>query len=102
MPNLKSGTLVKPADLLESIKISKQGQIEFRINEASDIMVKIGMKEFDNDSLFTNFDAVAKALVNKKPESIKGKYFVKGSIKSTMGPAIKLDLSEYQKLASES
>jgi ribosomal protein L1 len=25
MPNVKSGTLVKPAELLETVKISKQG-----------------------------------------------------------------------------
>ena len=49
MPNVKSGTLVKPDELLESIKLSKQGQIEFRVNENADIMVKIGLKEFSND-----------------------------------------------------
>jgi large subunit ribosomal protein L1 len=72
MPNLKSGTLVKPDVLLESIKISKQGQIEFRVNEYSDIMVKIGLRDFETDSLYTNFDSVARALALKKPESIKG------------------------------
>ena len=30
-----------------------------------------------------------------------GKYFVRGYIKSSMGPSIKVDLAEYQKLASE-
>ena len=49
MPNAKSGTLVKPAELLEAVRLSKQGQIEFRINEHSDIMVKIGLREFEND-----------------------------------------------------
>lgn len=63
MPNVKSGTLVKPDELLEAVKISKQGQIEFRVNEHADIMVKIGLREFQDDQLFTNFDAFAKALV---------------------------------------
>jgi ribosomal protein L1 len=35
-------------------------------------MVKVGLKEFDEDALYTNFDALAKALAYKKPESIKG------------------------------
>lgn len=35
-------------------------------------MVKIGLREFETDSLLTNFDAFAKALASKKPESIKG------------------------------
>jgi large subunit ribosomal protein L1 len=51
MPNVKSGTLVKPDELLEAVKLSKQGQIEFRVNEHSDIMVKIGLREFDEEKL---------------------------------------------------
>lgn len=72
MPNVKSGTLIKADELLETVRLSKQGQIEFRVNEHSDIMVKIGMREFDNASLLSNFDALATALFKKKPESIKG------------------------------
>ena len=101
MPNVKSGSLVKPAELLEAVRLSKQGQIEFRCNEHADIMVKIGLREFQEDQLFINFDAFARALVHKKPESIKGKYFVKGYLKTTMGRPIKLDLSEYQKLSQD-
>ena len=101
MPNVKSGTLVKPDELLEAVKLSKQGQIEFRVNEHSDIMVKIGLREFEEDKLIENFDAFARALVKRKPESIKGKYFVRGYIKTTMGHPIKLDLSEYQRLAQD-
>jgi large subunit ribosomal protein L1 len=85
MPNVKSGTLVKPDELLEAVKLSKQGQIEFRVNEHSDLMVKIGLREFNEDQLFSNFDAFARALAKRKPESIKGKYFVRGYIKTTMG-----------------
>jgi large subunit ribosomal protein L1 len=92
MPNVKSGTLVKPDELIEAVKISKQGQIEFRVNEHADIMVKIGLRDFQDDQLFTNFDAFARALVQKKPEAVKGKYFIRGYIKTTMGRPIKLDL----------
>jgi large subunit ribosomal protein L1 len=101
MPNVKSGTLVKADELLEAVRLSKQGQIEFRINEYADIMVKIGLREFDNDKLFTNFDAFAKALVSKKPEVVKGKYFIRGYLKTSMGRPVKLDLSHYQKLSQE-
>ena len=76
MPNVKSGTLVKPDELIDTVKISKQGQIEFRVNEHSDIMVKIGLKEFDIENLQKNFDSFARALVKKKPDSVKGKLFI--------------------------
>ena len=93
MPNVKSGTLVKAEELLEAVRLSKQGQIEFRVNEHADIMVKIGLREFQEDQLLTNFDAFARALVKKKPESIKGKYFIRGYLKTSMGRPVKLDLS---------
>ena len=96
MPNVKSGTLVKADQLLETVRLSKQGQIEFRVNENADIMVKIGMKDFEDDALKQNFNALANALMAKKPETIKGRYFVKGYIKSTMSTPIKIDLSQYQ------
>lgn len=101
MPNLKSGTLVKPEELLETVRLSKQGQIEFRINEHADIMVKIGLREFGDDQLFSNFDAFARALAKKKPDTIKGKYFLRGYLKTSMGHPVKLDLSQYQKLSQE-
>jgi ribosomal protein L1 len=40
-------------------------------------------------------------LVQKKPEIVKGKYFVRGYLKTTMGKPIKVDLSDYQRLASD-
>ena len=73
MPNVKSGTLVKNNELIDTVKLAKQGQIEFRINEHSDIMVKIGMRDFSKDEIMKNFDALLKALVEKKPDSVKGK-----------------------------
>jgi large subunit ribosomal protein L1 len=95
MPNVKSGTLVKPDELIPSIKLMKQGQIEFRINPNSDIMVKIGIKDFDENQIMENFDSLAKALVAKKPDSVKGKYFTRGYIRTSAGAPIKLDLSYY-------
>ena len=35
------------------------------------------------------------ALVNKKPESIKGRYFMKALVKTTMGPPLKVDIGKY-------
>lgn len=49
MPNVKSGTLVKQDELIDAVKLSKQGQIEFRVNEYADVMVKIGLRNFQDD-----------------------------------------------------
>ena len=95
MPNVKSGTLVKPAELLDTVKVSKQGQIEFRVNDNADIMVKIGLRKFDQDQILKNYEALVKSIAAKRPESIKGKYFVRGYLKTTMGPTVKVDLNNY-------
>jgi len=38
------------------------------------------------------------ALAKKKPESIKGRYFLKGIIKTSMGPPVQVDLSKYAQM----
>ena len=100
MPNVKSGTLVKQEELLECVKLSKQGLIEYKINSAAFIMNRIGLREFDNDKLEENFEALVHALVSKKPEVIKGRYFMKGMIKSSMGKAIPIDMTKYASIVA--
>lgn len=77
MPNVKSGTLVKQHELLETVKQAKQGLVEFRVNDAAFIMNKIGHRTFEDDALVDNLNAIMEAIAQKKPESVKGKYFNK-------------------------
>jgi len=35
------------------------------------------------------------ALIDRKPEVIKGRYFLKGMLKTSMGPTLKVDLTKY-------
>lgn len=100
MPNVKSGTLVKPDDLLETVKQSKQGLIEYRVNENSFIMSKFGKRDFTDENLSINLDALLKSIAHKKPLSVKGQYLQHAVCKTTMGPTFKLDLSPYQTLGS--
>ena len=74
MPNVKSGTLVKADDLIAAVKSSKQGLIEFRVNEGATIMNKFGKRDFSNESLETNLDALLRSIAQKRPDSIKGRY----------------------------
>ena len=51
MPNTKSGTLVSQDQIVEQVRQSKEGLIEFRVNPESFIMTKIGLRSFDADKL---------------------------------------------------
>ena len=99
MPNVKSGTLVKSDQLADTIKQSKQGLIEYRVDEHSFIKNKIGKRRFTDEELLSNLDAVMRSIISRRPPSVKGKYFNRAFLKSSMGPSIKLDLAHYQELA---
>lgn len=70
--------------------------VEFRVNESATIMGKFGKRDFVDENLATNLDALLKAIARKRPETVKGKYMQNAMIKTTMGPTLKLDLSLYQ------
>jgi ribosomal protein L1 len=38
------------------------------------------------------------ALAERKPEVIKGRYFLKGMVKTSMGPPLKVDIGRYASL----
>ena len=100
MPNTKSGTLVSSELIIEQVTQSKLGLIEFRVNPEAFIQSKIGRRDFEDDKLCTNFDALMMALIQRKPEMIKGRYFLKGMIKTSMGAPLKVDLSRYATLVA--
>ena len=73
MPNQKSGTLCKADDLIEKIKQSKQGLIEYRVNDNSFIMNKIGKRGFTDENLKINLESLLNTIVKRKPETVKGR-----------------------------
>ena len=58
-------------------------------------MNKIGRRAFEADSLLDNLNAYMTAIAKKKPESVKGKYFAKAHIKTSMGPPLRLNMAPY-------
>ena len=74
---------------------AKQGLVEFRVKSTSYIMSKIGNKSFSDEDLQRNLNALLTAIAQKRPESVKGNYFAKASVKTTMGPLVKLDITPY-------
>lgn len=96
MPNVKSGNLVKPDDLMETVRQSKMGMIEYRVNDNSFIMGKFGKRSFTQEKLEQNLLAFLEAIKNKRPESIKGRYMRSASIKTSMGPCIKMSIDAFK------
>ena len=92
MPNPKLGTVTP--NVAEAVKAAKGGQIEFRVEKAGIIHGGIGKLSFGNEALRANFDAYVDAIVKAKPAGAKGKYLRKIGVSSSMGPGLKIDVSE--------
>ena len=92
MPNPKLGTVTM--DVTKAVTDAKSGQVEFRVEKAGIIHAGIGKASFPAADLKANFDAFVDAIVKAKPTGAKGKYLQKVALSSTMGPGVKVDVSE--------
>ncbi|NRA74236.1 MAG: 50S ribosomal protein L1 [Rickettsiales bacterium] len=93
MPNPKLGTVTK--DVAEAIKRLKSGQVEFRTDKAGIIHAGVGKLSFKKQALVDNIKALIDTILKAKPSGLKGTYFQKLFVTSTMGPSLKLELSEF-------
>ena len=92
MPNPKLGTVT--LDVAKAVTDAKGGQVEYRVEKAGIIHSGIGKVSFSDKDLRANFDALVDAVVKAKPSGSKGKYVRGVGISSSMGPGIKVDLTD--------
>ena len=102
MPNPKAGTVIAtPADLPRAIREAKAGRVEFRVDSSANIHVPIGKASFDVKQLYENFMALLNAVVKAKPSGAKGIYIRRIVLAPTMGPAVRVSVSEAQHVEDE-
>ena len=92
MPNPKLGTVTM--DVTKAVTDAKSGQVEFRVEKAGIVHAGIGKASFSEGDLKENFTAFMDAIIKNKPSGAKGKFVKKLSVSSTMGPGVKIDLTE--------
>ena len=89
MPNPKSGTVTM--DVSSAVKELKAGKIEIRVEKTGIIHTQCGKSSFEENALVENIRSIYDTIMKAKPPSVKGTYFKKMSVSSTMGPGIKVD-----------
>ena len=94
MPNPKLGTVTP--NVAQAVKDAKSGQVEYRVEKHGIIHSGIGKLSFSDDALMANFKALTEAIVRSKPSGAKGKFVRKVTVTSSMGPGLKVDLSEIE------
>lgn len=92
MPNPKLGTVTM--DVTKAVTEAKSGAIEYRAEKSGIVHCGIAKAGMSEDKIVANITALLEVLVRAKPSSSKGVYMKKASISSTMGPGVKLDLSQ--------
>lgn len=92
MPNPKVGTLVNDKEMAAAVTRAKAGQVSFKVDAGKNIHAQIGKITFTEEQLLKNFKSLMLAIQSKKPANLKGKYYIGGFIKSTMGPRWKLNI----------
>ena len=93
MPNPKVGTVTN--EVVKSLKEIIAGKVEFRVDKNGIINVGIGKASFDKNKLKENIIACMNAILKAKPSSVKGTYFEKFTLSSTMGPGIKVQKADF-------
>lgn len=91
MPNPKTGTVT--FEVAKAVKEVKAGKIEFRTEKAGIIHAPIGKVSFTEAQLAENLKAFLDALLRAKPTGAKGQYIKTITISTTMGPAIRLNVT---------
>jgi large subunit ribosomal protein L1 len=89
MPNPKSGTVTM--DVTAAVRELKAGKIELRVEKTGIIHVQCGKSSFEETALVENIITIYDTIMKAKPSSVKGTYFKKISVSSSMGPGIKVD-----------
>lgn len=92
MPNPKTGTVTM--DVAKAVSDIKGGRIEFRVDRASNLNFIIGKSSFTEEQLADNFRAALDEILRLKPATSKGRYILKATMATTMGPGIPLDVTK--------
>lgn len=92
MPNPKLGTVTP--NVADAVKAAKGGQVEFRAEKTGIIHAGLGKASFTEDALKLNIEAFVGAVMKSKPTGAKGQFLRRIAISSTMGPGVKIEISE--------
>ncbi|MPZ14093.1 MAG: 50S ribosomal protein L1 [Chloroflexi bacterium] len=98
LPNPRTGTV--SMDIGRLIRDVRAGRVEFRVDRTAVIHSPVGKASFSEEQLVQNLAAFLDAVVRAKPSGAKGQYIRSIALAPTMGPGVKLDVSETLGLVS--
>jgi len=89
MPSPKSGTVT--TTLASTLADFKKGKFEYKADKTGVVHISFGKADFTEAQLLENLVALFTSIQQNRPSGVKGKYFKKLFICSSMGPSIQVD-----------
>jgi large subunit ribosomal protein L1 len=86
MPSPKSGTVT--TDVAAAVKEFKAGKVEFRTDAGGNVHAALGKRSFSVEDLEANLQAFLEHVASLRPPAVKGDFFRKICISTTMGPGV--------------
>jgi large subunit ribosomal protein L1 len=86
MPSPKSGTVT--TDVASAVKEFKAGKVEFRTDAGGTVHASLGKRSFAVEDLQANLQAFLDHVASLRPPAVKGDFFRKISVSTTMGPGV--------------
>ena len=90
MPSPKAGTVTP--DIGKAVQEYAAGKVEFRNDAGGNVHSVVGKVSFDKQKLIDNANAMIAQIRKMKPATSKGAFFKKVVLKSTMSPAVYLNV----------
>ncbi|MBI4268226.1 50S ribosomal protein L1 [Candidatus Uhrbacteria bacterium] len=88
MPSPKNETVT--ANLKAAIEQVKKGKINFKNDDSANVHQTIGKRSFEHAKLLENYSAFTDAIKKSRPSAAKGVFLKSITVKSTMGPGVKV------------
>jgi large subunit ribosomal protein L1 len=92
MPNPKLGTVTSNVE--DAVKSAKIGQIEYRADKFGIVHATVGKVSFASEKLLKNIKYFFQVISTAKPSGVKGTYIKSVFLSSTMGPGVKILVSD--------
>jgi large subunit ribosomal protein L1 len=89
MPNPKSGTTTM--DVSGAVKEFKAGKVNFRVEKAGIIHVRVGKGAFNETQLLENIQYLLNEINRLRPASAKGQYIRSIAVSATQSPGVRVD-----------
>jgi len=90
MPSPKSGTVTDK--VAQAVREFKAGKVEFRADTGGNVHVPVGKRSFSESELVANIHHLIEHIRSVRPPAVKGVYFRKVSLSSTMSLGIAVDV----------